>query len=229
MARYPRPQRDLAQWATQKAAVWAGAENIGLTEDQTALLSQRAAAFASALKAHLAAEAAARAARQKKDDTRDELRHLLAGLIATIDSHAALTHDPSVYARALLEAPGTPHARPAPDAPRIAELRMNRGGRIEITIEATTGGSAIFEIERSSQGLDGQEGPFEFVAATASKTHVDADTPRGIAMAWYRVRTRLTNGKVSQWTLPHGLPYGPLRTAAPGASAKPGGEGERVA
>ncbi|MEQ9095360.1 MAG: hypothetical protein RIE32_03765 [Phycisphaerales bacterium] len=217
MARYPRPQQELAQWATQKAAVWASAENIGLTEGQTALLTQRAAAFALALKQHLAAEAAARSARQKKDTTRDELRHLLTGCIGAIDNHAALTHDPSVYSRALLEAPGTPSSRPTPAPPRIAELRMNRGGRIEITIEATTGGSAIFEIERSSQGLDGQEGPFEFVAATASKTHVDADTPRGIAMAWYRVRTRLTNGKVSQWTLPHGLPYGPLRTAEPGA------------
>lgn len=133
---------------------------------------------------------------------------------------AALTGDPSVYARALLEAPGTPSARPTPEPPRIAALRMNRAGRIEITIEATTGGSAIFEIERSSQGLDGQEGPFEFVAATASKTHVDTATPRGIAMAWYRVRTRLTNGKVSQWTLPMGVPYGPVRTAETGAEQK---------
>ncbi|MFI4917068.1 MAG: hypothetical protein ACIAS6_11255, partial [Phycisphaerales bacterium JB060] len=48
MARYPRPQQELAQWATQKAAVWAAAENIGLTEEQTALLGQRAGAVARA-------------------------------------------------------------------------------------------------------------------------------------------------------------------------------------
>jgi hypothetical protein len=211
MARYPRPQQDLALWATQKAAAWAAAENIGLSEDQTALLGQRAAAFASALKAHLAAEAAARAAREKKDIARAALRHLLTGCIGAIDNHAALTGDPGVYVRALLEEPGTPHARPTPDAPRIARMHMNTAGRIEITIEATTGGSAIFEIERYAEDLDGHHGPFEFVAATASKTHVDADTPRGIGVAYYRVRTRLTNGKVSQWTAPMGVPYGPLK------------------
>ncbi|MFI4915501.1 MAG: hypothetical protein ACIAS6_03205, partial [Phycisphaerales bacterium JB060] len=203
--------------------------NSGHTVELTPGLGQRGCGSGRALKQHLAAAAAARAARQKKDETRDELRHLLAGCIGAIDNHAALTHDPSVYSRALLEAPGTPHARPTPEAPRIAAMRMNTAGRIEITIEATTGGSAIFEIERASQGLDGKEGPFQFVAATASKTHVDADTPRGIAMAWYRVRPRLTNGKVSPWTAPMGVPYGPVRTAEPGAGAEPKGTGERVA
>ncbi|MEQ8317289.1 MAG: hypothetical protein RIE77_06845 [Phycisphaerales bacterium] len=229
MARYPRPQQQLAEWAVRQAGVWQGATNIGLTEEQTALLGQRAGAFAAALKQHLAAEAAARSTRQKKDDVRAELRGLLTGLIAAIDTHASLTHDPSVYSRALLEAPGTPGTRPAPETPRIAEMRMNRAGQIQITIEATTGGSAIFEIERASQGLEGRTGPFEFVAATASKTHVDTGTPRGIAMAWYRVRTRLTNGKTSDWTPPHGVPYGPLRAAEPGAATQPAGEGERAA
>ncbi|MEQ8844752.1 MAG: hypothetical protein RIB58_07840 [Phycisphaerales bacterium] len=217
MARYPRPQLALAQWALQKAAAWAAATNIGLTEAQTATLAQRADAYALALKAHRDAEAKARSARQDKDNARKALKKLLTGLIAAIDTHASLTHDPGVYARALLEAPGTPGSRPTPEAPRIAELRMNRAGQIEITIEATTGGSAIFEIERYAVDLDGKEGPFVFVAATASKTHVDTATPRGVSAAFYRVRTRLTNGKVSQWTLPHGVRYGPAQTCAPGA------------
>ena len=220
MARYPRPQQDLAQWATQKAAVWAAASDIGLSEDQTALLAQRAQAFAAALKQHVAAEAAARSARQAKDDARAELRGLLTGLIGAIDTHAALAHDPAVYTRAQLEAPGTPHARPTPDAPRLTALRLNTAGQIELTIEATTGGSAVFEIERQAIDLSGRAGPFVFVAATASKTHVDADAPRGVSAANYRVRTRLTNGKVSQWTAPMGVPYGPLATATPGADQK---------
>lgn len=220
MARYPRPQLALAQWALQKAATWANAANIGLTEAQTATLAQRAQAYAAALKAHRDAEAKARSARQDKDNARKALKNLLTGLIAAIDTHASLTGDPGVYVRALLEAPGTPGSRPTPEAPRIAELRMNRAGQIEITIEATTGGSAIFEIERYAVGLDGREGPFVFVAATASKTHVDTATPRGVSAAYYRVRTRLTNGKTSEWTAPMGVPYGPLETAPPGAEEK---------
>jgi len=220
MARYPRPQLALAQWALQKAATWAAATNIGLTEAQTATLAQRAQAYAQALKAHRDAEAKARAARQDKDDARTALKTLLTGLIAAIDTHASLTHDPGVYVRAMLDAPGTPGERPTPPAPRLTALRLNTAGQIELTIEATTGGSAIFEIERYAVGLDGQEGPFAFVAATASKTHVDTDAPRGVSAAYYRVRTRLTNGKTSEWTAPHGVPYGPLETAPPGKEEK---------
>lgn len=220
MARYPRPQKDLALWAIQHADVWQAATNIGLSEAQTALLGQRADAFDAALEQHAAAEAAARAARHQKDVAKAELRDLLAGLIAAIDTHAALTDDPGVYTRAMLPAPGTPHSRPTPDAPRIAALRMNTAGQVEVTVQATTGGSAIFEIERQAVGLDGTSGPFVFVAATASKTHVDTGTPRGVSAAYYRVRTRLTNGKVSRWTLPHGVRYGPAKTAAPGTDQR---------
>ncbi len=222
MARYPRPQKDLALWATQHATIWQAAANIGLTGAQTALLGQKADAFDAALRQHVAAEAAARSARQKKDVTRAALRNLLTGLIGAIDTHAALTGDPSVYVRAHLDAPGAPHARPRPDTPRIADMRMNRAGKIELTIEATTGGSAVFEIERQAVGLDGHDGPWAFVAVTASKTHVDTGTPRAVRMVYYRVRTRLTNGKASEWTAPHGVPFGPVDVAC-------GSAGERAA
>lgn len=222
MARYPRPQKDLALWATQHADVWQAATNIGLSGAQTALLGQRADAFEIALEQHAAAEAAARAARHQKDVAKAELRDLLAGLIGAIDTHAALTGDPGVYTRAMLPAPGTPHTRPTPDAPRLVALQMNTAGQIELTIEATTGGSAVFEIERQALDLEGKTGPWAFVAVTASKTHVDTGTPRGVRIVNYRVRTRLTNGKASGWTAPQGVPFGPLDAAC-------GSAGERAA
>lgn len=228
MARYPRPQDKLARWALQRAQDWQQATNIGLSEEQVAQLLTRAQEFALALREHAAAVAAARAALSHKNRQRARLRRLLTGLIGAIDAHASLTGDPGVYTRAMLDAPKAPATRPAPAVPTLAAMGLDTAGQVLLVVEATTGGSAVFEFERQAVGLDGRCGPWAFIAATASKRFVDADAPRGVAAASYRVRTRLTNGKTSEWTLPQSVPYGPLVRAQPGAAERPSG-GSQVA
>lgn len=224
MARYPRTEAALVRWAGEHAARWGNVAGIGLPGPLVASLAQKAAAAKLALERQREALQLARNRTTQKRAAFKAMKQDLTAAIATIDAHAAATGDASVYTRAAIDAPRRPRARPAPATPTGVRAGLIDRGAVEFAFEASTGGSAAFEVQRRTIGLDARAGPWGFVATVAAKRFVDADAPQGVAEVAYRCRVMLTNGKRSDWSEPAAVEFGvrPGVGAGAGTGVGPG-------
>lgn len=202
--RYPTRQADLVAWARTHADLWKGGQtgvpDIGVSQ----LMADNFDTAVSDLEAKLAAQGAAlssaKAATQTKDEALEEMVGQLGSIITTIDGYARNTKDPQVWARAQIDAPKKGGERPAPPIPTVLPTQITTDGSVVFSFEVTSGGAALYEVQRQVLGLDGSEGPWTIVALIGDKRYTDPSVPVGVRAVDYRVRVRISNGAASDFS-----------------------------
>ncbi|MEO1007262.1 MAG: hypothetical protein AAFX79_01715 [Planctomycetota bacterium] len=128
--------------------------------------------------------------------------------MTTIEAYAKTTGDEGVYARANIAPPKPAAPRTDPVQPGDLSTRLLTDGSIELKFKAATGGGATFTVERQTIAGDGTISGFAYAGQADDKTFVDNAIPAGLSTINYRVRTRLTNGEVSEWSQPAAVRFG---------------------
>ncbi|MEO1278421.1 MAG: hypothetical protein AAFV77_05660 [Planctomycetota bacterium] len=223
---YPRDDQSFIAWARQRADTWTGGQSgtpdIGITDAQAAAYDLLVSAGESALSSQTAAQAAAKASTVDKKNAFEAIREELGALISTIEAYAKVTRDESVYARAQLDPPKEPGERPAPETPVITSADLGTGGSVLVRFAVTTGGAAVFDVQRQVTPVGGEPTGWTTVASVTDKTFTDGAVPFGVRSVAYRVRARLTNGASSTWSNPSTVPLGSPQEE-PGQSGAQGG------
>ncbi|MCW5757661.1 MAG: hypothetical protein KIT54_10530 [Phycisphaeraceae bacterium] len=233
--RVPRNEATFVAWLAQRVVVWSGGQggvpDIGLTSSQVASLAGLSATLTTKYQALQTLRNQTAAAKIEKDAALAAAREMLGGDIGIIDGYAKTTGDMGVYARAQIAPPKPATPRNDPAQPGDLRLAATTDGALELSFKATTGGGAVFLVQRQFRAIGAAPGPWLDVATIADKRWEDNDIPTGLAAIRYRVRTKLTNGQLSQWSQDAVFYYGVdggsgLSFDAHEATDKPGDEGE---
>ena len=172
----------------------------------------------SAFSDRTAKAAAAKASTTAKKTAFSLLSNRLSSCVATIDAYFKDTQDPGVYARAELDPPKDPSERPAPDKPTDLSLTSFSDGSLRLAFKVSAGG-AVFEIQRSTTDLVGQQSPWATIAVTGEKMYTDPAVPGGLRSVSYRVRGIIGNNNAGAWSTPEPLNFGSQGSqAGPGAA-----------
>ncbi len=202
--RYPSRQAELIDWARTHADVWTGGQggvpDIGVSQQMADNFDAAVTDLEAKLAAQGAAVSAARAATEGKDVSLEEMVRQLGSIITTIDGYARNTDDPGVWVRAQIPAPKSGGERPAPPTPLVLPTQITTDGSVVFSFEVTSGGSALYEVQRQVLALDGSEGPWTIVAIIGDKRYTDPSVPVGVRAVDYRVRVRISNGQASPFS-----------------------------
>jgi hypothetical protein len=194
--------------------------DIGISAPQSIEFDQAVSDVESAVLAESNARAALRAASQAKRTAYKKMRKLLGSLMRTIDAYAANTDDPGVWSRASIPEPRTGGERPAPPQPIALNTQLVDNGSVLFGWEVTSGGGAMYEVQRQIVPVDSAPGPWTTIAFIGEKRFVDEAVPVGVAAVNYQVRVRISTG-ASPWSL--------TSTANFGSAGSQGGPLARVA
>lgn len=221
-ARYPRREALLLAWARHHATVWSGGENpppdTGLSAQQIQDFDTAVSQAESAYSDRVAKLASAKASTTNKNDKFDVLLDRLGSCISTIDSYFKDTKDPGIYVRAELDPPKEPSERPAPPKPTDLALTSFSDGSLRLSFKVSAAG-AVFEVQRSTTDLVGQDSPWTTIAVTGEKMYTDPAVPGGLRSIQYRVRGILGNNNAGEWSTPEPLSFGSQGSQAGPASA----------
>lgn len=202
--RYPSRQAELIDWARIHANIWkggqAGVPDIGVSQQMADNFDLAVSDVEAKLAAQGAALSAARAATEAKDASLDEMVRQLGSIMTTIDGYGRNTDDPGVWVRAQIPAPKDPSPRSAPPQPTVKPLSFIDNGSVVFTWEVTSGGGAIYEIQRQLTPLEGSAGPWGIIAIVGEKQFIDQAVPVGVRSVSYQVRARISTGVASPWS-----------------------------
>lgn len=202
--RYPTRQAELVDWSRTHATLWKGGQtgvpDIGVSQLMADNFDLAVSDVEAKLAAQGAALSAARAATEAKDAALDEMLRQLGSIMTTIDGYGRNTDDPGVWVRAQIPAPKSGGERPAPPMPLVLPTQITTDGSVVFSFEVTSGGAALYEVQRQVLGLDGSEGPWTIVAIIGDKRYTDPSVPVGVRAVDYRVRVRISNGQASDFS-----------------------------
>ncbi len=205
MPRTPVKDAELLQYAADLFAVWTGNQgtppDIGLSVDQISGLGTALTEAQNAKTNQVSAASSAKSASNGKRNKFKALRTKLAGLTDIVDGYAKDTGDPGVYVRAHIDPPAPPTPRSDAPQPENVETDVRTDGSIMVTFDVTSGGGATYDVQRQTVLLTGEEGPWTSLATVGKKEYHDEAVPVGLRRALYRVRTTLTNGVASEWSV----------------------------
>ncbi|UYV12972.1 MAG: hypothetical protein NCW75_01495 [Phycisphaera sp.] len=222
--RYPTRQAELVDWARTHADIWTGGQSgvpdIGISQLQADTFNTAVGDVESKLALQGTALSAAKTATLEKDTALAEVVRQLGSLITTIDGYARNTEDPDVWARAAIDPPKDPSPRQAPPQPSVQPVQLIDNGAVVFSWEVTSGGGAVYEVQRQVLPLDAPAGPWGTIAILGEKRFVDEAVPVGVLAVNYQVRARISTGE-SPWSL--------TSTASFGSQGSQGGPLMRVA
>lgn len=202
--RYPSRQAELVVWARIHADIWKGGQSgvpdIGVSQQMADNFDLAVSDVEAKLAAQGAALSAARAATEDKDASLDEMLRQLGSIMTTIDGYGRNTDDPGVWVRAQIPAPKEPSPRQAPPQPTVRPLRIIDNGSVVFSWEVTSGGGAIYEVQRQIVPLEGSAGPWGTIAIIGEKQFVDEAVPVGVLAVNYQARARISTGIASPWS-----------------------------
>lgn len=199
------------QYAANLFAVWTGQgtpPDIGLSTDQIAELGTALSQAQAAQTSQAAARSAWKAAGTGKRNAFKALRTKLGGLIAIVEGYAKSSGDPGVYQRAHIDPPAPPSPRSEAAQPDDVRTRVRTDGSIEVAFTVTSGGGATYDLQRRTEMLTGEESPWVSLATLGQKSFVDLEVPVGLRRVSYRVRTTLSNGVSSEWSVASAVNFG---------------------
>lgn len=230
--RVPRRLDQFVPWLQSHVTLWTGQgtpPDIGLTTQQVADLSTLADDFVNKYDLAQSARADAKAATLEQNLALDAVRAMLGGDIEIIDGYAKTTGDPGVYARAQIDPPkpGTP--RETAPIPTDLTIRAGSFGDLSLSFDASKGQGSVFIIERQLRPIGGEPEAWTYADTSSEKTWTDTSVPSGIASVRYRVRTKLTNGVLSDWSEDKGFFYGTDGGVGGGESSLPFGGASQAA
>ena len=181
----PRLAVDQMQFCETHVPVWtANAAAIGVTPLQVSELATLTDAAKDAFAAMQAARLASLAATQTFHNAVDAMRGQAADLVMIIRTHAQVTDDVNVYAKAEIHPPAARSPASPPGTPTGVTTALNGDG--SITLRWKSKGSApstgaFFEVQRKLAG----ESAFTTVGGVAARTFTDSTIPVGAASASY--------------------------------------------
>lgn len=212
MPRKPIKDAELLQYAANLFAVWSGNQgtppDIGLSAEQIAGLGTTLTSAQDAKTSQTTSASAAKAASTGKRNAFAGLRTKLGGLIDIVEGYAKESGDPDVYQRAHIDPPAPPTPRSDAPQPEDVSTRVRTDGTIEVGFTVTTGGGAIFDVQRQTVLLSGEFGSWTPLATIGKKSFIDEAVPVGLRQVLYRVRTTLSNGVASEWSEPSVTNFG---------------------
>lgn len=180
----------IAQWTAEAAS-------IGLTETQVTDLEQRTQAARAAYAAASLAATKRKAATAKLRNEAGTMRVLGAALLATIKAYAETTQDPSVYEKALIDAPSPRGDGTPPDQPTDLRAALTTDGALVLSWKGKGPAGTRYDVTRMLPG----EADFSVVGDTNKKRLTDASIPAGTSQAMYRVIARQTDFAVGSTIL----------------------------
>lgn len=202
-SRYPSRLGELIPWARARATTWvggqAGTPDIGISQAQADNFDAAVAISEAKFAGQVAADEAFGRAVEEKDIAVKEMVRQLGSLMTTIDGYGRNTGDAGVWARAGIEAPKTGGERPAPPQPTVQPVQLIDNGAVVFAWEVTSGGGAVYEIQRQVVPLESGPGPWGIIAILGEKRFVDEAVPVGVLAVNYQVRARISTG-VSPWS-----------------------------
>ncbi|MEQ8315912.1 MAG: hypothetical protein RIE77_08550 [Phycisphaerales bacterium] len=222
MARVPDTDAAFLDFAREHIDVWSGGEEpppvIGLSSQQLLDTESATAAAEAADQAAREARNASKAATVAKRNAFAALEAIIGADIDTIDAFAKATQDPDVYALAQIDPPKEPSERPAPPKPTDLALTSFPDGSLRLSFKVSAAG-AVFEVQRSTTDLVGQDSPWTTIAVTGEKMYTDPAVPGGLRSIQYRVRGILGNNNAGEWSTPEPLSFGSQGSQSGPASA----------
>lgn len=226
MTQQPRIPRRLDQfvpWLISHVDLWTGGQagppDIGLSAAQVAALAALKDDFVQKYQDAVAARESSKAKTILQHEAYDALKAVLGGDIDIIDGYAKATGDMGVYARAQIDPPKDATPRETAPVPTNLEIRSTSFGELVLSFEAVKGGGSVFIIERQLRAIGQEPGPWTYAHTSAEKAWTDASVPNGVASVRYRVRTKLTNGVLSDWSEDKGFFYGTSGSGATSAAS----------
>ncbi|MEQ9097236.1 MAG: hypothetical protein RIE32_13355 [Phycisphaerales bacterium] len=221
--RVPRRLDQFVPWLISRVDLWnggqAGPPDIGLSAQQLADLTALRDDFVQKYNDAKAARDSSKAKTVLQHEAYEALRSVLGGDIDIIDGYAKATGDMGVYARAQLDPPKDPTPRETAPVPEGLEIRASSFGDLVLTFEANKGQGSVFIIQRQLRAIGQEPGVWTYADTVSEKTWTDTSVPNGVASVRYRVRTKLTNGVLSDWSEDKGFFYG---TGGSGATSAAG-------
>jgi len=210
--RVPRRLDQFVPWLQSRVTIWTGGQggppDIGLSAQQISDLALLKDDFVAKYNAAQSARSQAKAATLEQNLALDAVRAMLGGNIEIIDGYAKTTSDPGVYARAQIDPPKSASPREEAPVPTDLGIRATSFGDLVLTFDANKGQGSVFIIERQLRPIGGEPGAWTYADTSSEKTWTDTSVPNGIASVRYRVRTKLTNGVLSDWSEDKGFFYG---------------------
>ena len=228
--RVPRTEAEFVPWLKDHVTIWQGGQSgppdIGLTPAQITALAGLSTTLEQKYQQLKDLKSLKKAARVEKDTALAAARAMVGGDIEIIDGYAKTSGDPDVYARAQIDPPKTRSPREDAPIPAGIEVDATTDGALEVTFKATKGGGAVFIIERQLVASGGVTGPWQYATTSAEKRWLDADVPQGLDEVRYRIRTKLTNGVLSQWSSPVPFFFGTGSSSASGSTTASAAEAD---
>lgn len=227
--RIPRAISQFVPWLLSRVGTWTGEQgtppDIGLSAQQVADLKILADDLADKHAKAVAARDTAKALTNDQNAAYAAARAMLGGDIDIIDGYAKTTGDPGVYSRARIDPPKSRSPRDEAPIPTNLATTSTTSGDVELTFTGSKAGGAVFIIERQLVPIGATDAPWQYADTVAEKAWVDTAIPGGLARVSYRVRAKLTNGVLSQWSYPVPFYFGTGSGQGAQASASSDGAG----
>ncbi|MEQ8845219.1 MAG: hypothetical protein RIB58_10230 [Phycisphaerales bacterium] len=198
MALLPDDRLGRIEFFEERIAQWtAEAANIGLSPEQVADLELRTQSARAAYAAANLAATKRKAATAKLRTEADTMRVLGSALLATIKAYAEATEDPSVYEKALIDAPSPRGDGTPPDQPSDLRAALTTDGALVLSWKGKGPAGTRYDVTRM---LPGEVG-FSVIGDTNKKRLTDETIPAGTSQAMYRVIARQTDFAVGSTIL----------------------------
>jgi hypothetical protein len=204
-----RTQQGILDFFNRRIADWtSNAEQLELSVDDLARLSALLSAAQTTFDEAKEALDDAKAKVDLQDEAIDDLYSFGSLLVQQIRVAAKKEGTDTLYAVAKIDPPKKPGSRTEAPIPTDLRIRASTFGDLVLAFEANKGLGSVFIIERQTRTIGGQPGPWTYATTTSEKSWTDSSVPNGVASVRYRVRTKLTNGVLSDWSEDKGFFFG---------------------
>ncbi|MEQ9097309.1 MAG: hypothetical protein RIE32_13720 [Phycisphaerales bacterium] len=187
MPTVPRGRRGAIAFFGSRISRWTQrAADIGLSDQDAALLAQALDAARAAEEENRRCQARARAAAKEARRLEYELRRKGGRLISVIRAKAKSEHDPGVLVLAELPKEKDPRPTPRPPMPTGVRTTVDHDGAVVISWTATRPRPHARAFTRVERMLDGS-GWFEHIGSTGTNEFRDDTLPQGTRETAYRL------------------------------------------
>lgn len=187
MPTVPRGRRGVLSFFATRIDKWTQrAGDIGLTDQDAALLAQALQAARAAEAENLRCQARARAAAHEARRLEYALRRRGGRAISVIRAKAASADDPGILVLAELPRAKDPRPTPAPPMPTNVRTTVDNDGAVVLSWKATRPRPHAAAFTRVQRMLD-DSGSFELIGTSGTSEFRDDTLPQGTREAAYRL------------------------------------------
>ena len=219
MSTIEQTQQGTLNFVSQRIALWTeNAAALTLSTQDTATLSALLSDAQSKFDEAKESWNEYRAKVDAQDEAIAALYEFASLLVQQIRVAAKKNGTNELYQLAQIEPPRKPTARTEAPIPTNLSTDSTTSGQVVLTFQGSKAGGVVFEVQRQLVPVGELPGPWQPLGTIGTKEFTDQNVPSGMAQINYRVRTILTTGIVSQWSLPAPFYFGSGNQATPPAA-----------